>query len=100
MSLTPSPGALGADLSPTQVGLARLAHYTAQPGQARVAGRGGARRAARDERNADCDHERSAPRLRISGTKSGKLVAMKAASSMPTGRCAASPMTRKAMAMR
>src|ERR1700738_3386023 len=27
-------------LSPSQVGLARLAHYTAQPGQARVAWRG------------------------------------------------------------
>ena len=43
---------------------------------------------------------RSAPSARISSTKPGKLVAMKAESSMRTGLSLASPITSAAMAMR
>ena len=46
------------------------------------------------------DHERSAPRRRISSVKPGKLVAMKAASSTPTGCSLPSPITSADMAMR
>ena len=46
------------------------------------------------------DHDKSAPSERISSTKPGKLVAMKAESSMRTGLSAASPITSAAMAMR
>src|SRR5260370_16355945 len=46
------------------------------------------------------DHESSAPSDRIKAGKPGKLVAIKAASSIPTGFSLASPMTANAMAMR
>ena len=46
------------------------------------------------------DHDRSAPSERINSTKPGKLVAMKAESSMRTGLSLASPMTIADMAMR
>ena len=46
------------------------------------------------------DHAKSAPRERISSTKPGKLVAMKAESSIRTGFSLASPMTSADMAMR
>ena len=46
------------------------------------------------------DHDKSAPSARISSTKPGKLVAMKAESSMRTGLSDASPITSAAMAMR
>src|SRR5487761_2116461 len=49
---------------------------------------------ARGRRPIDGDnHEKSAPSERISSTKPGKLVAMKAESSMRTGLSAASPIT-------
>ncbi|MGY3287511.1 hypothetical protein ACVWWP_000578 [Bradyrhizobium sp. LM3.6] len=46
------------------------------------------------------DHENSAPSERIIGMKSGKLVAMKAVSSMVTGWSDAQPITSADMAMR
>src|ERR1700733_831433 len=46
------------------------------------------------------NHERSAPRERIIGMKSGKLVAMKAVSSTLTGSSEASPMTSADIAIR
>jgi hypothetical protein len=56
---------------------------------------------ARGGRSVDGDdHERSHPSERISSTKSGKLVAMNALSSMRTGLSLASPITSAAMAMR
>src|SRR4051794_16444155 len=45
-------------------------------------------------------HENSAPRARIIGMKSGKLVAMKAVSSTLTGLSAAQPITSADIAMR
>src|SRR4029077_2359570 len=52
-------------------------------------------------RSVDRDnHENSAPRERIIGMKSGKLVAMKAVSSILTGLSAASPITSADIAMR
>src|ERR1039458_868835 len=56
---------------------------------------------ARGRRSVDGDdHDRSAPSERISSTKPGKLVAMKAPSSMRTGLSLAKPITSAAMALR
>ena len=56
---------------------------------------------ARRRRSIDGDdHDSSAPRERIIGTKLGKLVTMNEESSMPTGFALASPIIRNAIAMR
>src|SRR5262245_16596884 len=56
---------------------------------------------ARSRRPVDSyDHVRSAPTERINSTKPGKLVAMKALSSMRTELSVARPMTKAAIAIR
>src|SRR6185503_3182649 len=76
---------------------ARVEMAQAVMGREPLAERALARRGGSIERD---DHDKSAPSERISSTKPGKLVAMKAPSSMRTGSSDARPMTSADIAMR